>query len=152
MKTIYYYNSPIGILKLVCSKNSLEEIVFVDNAEVNLNESSAILSTCKEQLDEYFKGKLQEFTIPLSFIRGTPFQQNVWTCLQKIPYGKTMSYKDIATLVGNPKAVRAVGGANNKNPLPLVIPCHRVIGSDGKLVGYAGGLDKKSFLLKMEKK
>jgi len=102
-----------------------------------------IVITCKEQLDNYFASKLKKFTISLSFTRGTEFQRTVWKALQSIPYGETRSYKAIVTLIGNPKAIRAVGGANNKN---------RVIGSSGKLVGYAGGLNKKKMLLKLEGK
>ncbi|WP_024955163.1 methylated-DNA--[protein]-cysteine S-methyltransferase [Sulfurospirillum arcachonense] len=152
MKTTYYYNSPIGILKLCCSESSLEGLSFVQYAEENPKQISKILSTCKEQLDRYFSGKLKSFDIPIEFTKGTEFQQNVWKALQNIPYGETRSYKDIATIIGNPKAVRAVGGANNKNPIGIIIPCHRVIGSSGKLVGYASGLDNKEWLLKHENK
>ncbi len=152
MKTTYYYNSPIGTIKFVCSENSLQEMQFADETGVNSQKESKIVSTCKEQLDEYFVGKLTEFTMPLDFVNGTIFQRSVWKALQSIPYGETRSYKDIAIQIGNPKAVRAVGGANNKNPIGIVVPCHRVIGSSGKLVGYAGGLDKKKMLLKLEEK
>ena len=152
MKTTYYYNSPIGTIKFVCSENSLQEMQFTDETGKNPQKQSKIVSTCKEQLDEYFAGKLTEFTMPLDFVNGTTFQRNIWKALQSIPYGETRSYKDIAIQIGNPKAVRAVGGANNKNPIGIVVPCHRVIGSSGKLVGYAGGLDKKEMLLKLEEK
>ena len=152
MKTTYYYNSPIGTIKFVCNKNSLEQMQFSDEIGENPKHSSKIVSTCKNELDKYFAGKLKKFTIPLEFVKGTDFQRSVWRALQSIPYGETRSYKEIATLIGNPKAVRAVGGANNKNPIGIVIPCHRVIGSSGKLVGYAGGLEKKEMLLKLEGK
>lgn len=152
MKEIYYYNSPIGILKIVASNGSLNEISFAQAIQKNSANPSKIILTCKEQLDLYFKGKLEDFEIPISFDRGTPFQQKVWQELCNVPYGKTVSYKDIATNIGNPKAVRAIGGANNKNPIVIVIPCHRIIGANGKLVGYGGGLDKKEFLLNLEKK
>ena len=99
---------------------------------------------------EYFEGEREIFTIPLA-PKGTPFQQRVWAALREIPYGATRSYKELAIAVGNEKACRAVGMANNRNPLPIFIPCHRVVGSDGKLVGYAGGLDVKKHLLELEK-
>ena len=152
MEITYYYKSPIGTIKLICSEEYLREMQFVEEKGENPKIYSQIVSTCKEELDAYFAGKLEKFTIPLEFVRGTDFQREVWKALQSIPYGETRSYKDIATVIGNPKAVRAVGGANNKNPIGIVIPCHRVIGSSGKLVGYAGGLDKKEMLLKLENK
>ena len=152
MKTTYYYNSPIGTIKLVCSEDFLEQLHFTDEVVNNPSKYPRIISTCKEQLDEYFDGKLEKFTIPLDFTKGTDFQRSVWKALESIPYGETRSYKDIAMQIGKPKAVRAVGGANNKNPIGIVVPCHRVIGSSGKLVGYAGGLDKKEMLLKLEEK
>jgi len=152
MKTTYYYNSPIGTIKFACSENYLQEMQFADEASKNPQKYPKIVSTCKEQLDKYFSGKLEKFTMPLEFIKGTDFQRSVWKALQSIPYGETRSYKDIAIQIGNPKAVRAVGGANNKNPIGIVVPCHRVIGSSGELVGYAGGLDKKEMLLKLEEK
>ncbi len=125
---------------------------FVDEVCKNCTNYPQIVSTCKEQLNKYFEGKLKIFTIPIKIETGTKFQREVWKALQSIPYGETRSYKDIAIQIANPKAVRAVGGANNKNPIGIVIPCHRVIGSSGKLVGYAGGLDKKEMLLKIEGK
>ena len=152
MKTIYHYNSPIGTLKLVCSNEALEELTFCTCKAQNTQNLPQIILTCKEQLDSYFKGELREFDIPIKFSKGTPFQQSVWQELAKIPYGQTKSYKEIATSIYNPKAVRAVGGANNKNPISIIIPCHRVIGADGKLVGYGGELWRKEFLLNLEKK
>jgi methylated-DNA-[protein]-cysteine S-methyltransferase len=152
MKTIYHYNSPIGTLKLVCSNEALEELAFCTCKAQNTQNLPQIILTCKEQLDSYFKGELREFDIPIKFSKGTPFQQSVWQELAKIPYGQTKSYKEIATSINNPKAVRAVGGANNKNPISIIIPCHRVIGADGKLVGYGGELWRKEFLLNLEKK
>ena len=98
----------------------------------------------KKQLDEYFAGSRKEFDIPLK-LYGTEFQIKVWKALEVIPYGETKSYKDIAICIDNPKGCRAVGLANNRNPIPIIIPCHRVIGANGKLVGYGGGIDKKSF-------
>jgi methylated-DNA-[protein]-cysteine S-methyltransferase len=102
------------------------------------------------QLDEYFKGKRQSFDLRLS-LKGTEFQRRVWNELMSIPYGKTVTYRDIAIKLGNPHAVRAVGNANGKNPVSIIVPCHRVIGSSGKLTGYAGGLERKAWLLKHEK-
>ena len=102
-----------------------------------------------QQLQEYFEGKRRNFTVP-TCLKGTSFQKKVWKALEQIEYGTTKSYKDIAIEIGNPKAVRAVGGANNQNPLSIFIPCHRVIGSSGALVGYGGGLDKKERLLQLE--
>ena len=103
------------------------------------------------QLCAYFKGKLFEFSLPLAE-QGTPFQRSVWAALCEIPYGQTVTYKDIATKIGNPKAARAVGMANNRNPIAIVVPCHRVVGTDGKLVGYRSGLENKRKLLELEAK
>jgi len=152
MKTTYYYKSPIGNLKLVCSNDALVYLYFVDNCEDIPKELTSIELTCKEQLDKYFRGELKKFDIPFVFEVGTEFQQSVWKALSDIPFGETRSYKDIAESIDNPKAVRAVGGANNKNPISIVVPCHRVIGSSGKLVGYASGLENKEWLLTHEKK
>ncbi|MFD2761667.1 methylated-DNA--[protein]-cysteine S-methyltransferase [Lentibacillus juripiscarius] len=105
----------------------------------------------KQELQEYFHGARQAFSFPFKF-HGTPFQKQIWQALYDfIPYGETTAYKGIAQAIGNPKAVRAAGGAVNKNPLSIVVPCHRVIGADGKMIGYGGGLDKKEFLLALEK-
>ncbi|HHW04142.1 MAG TPA: methylated-DNA--[protein]-cysteine S-methyltransferase [Thermoanaerobacterales bacterium] len=112
-------------------------------------EKSPINNKAREELLLYFDGKLKQFTVPLD-LRGTDFQKKVWLQLLKIPYGKTASYGDIARAIGKPRASRAVGGANNKNPVPIVVPCHRVVGSDGSLVGYGGGLVLKKFLLGLE--
>jgi methylated-DNA-[protein]-cysteine S-methyltransferase len=108
-----------------------------------------VLAEARRQLEEYFRGVRKSFDIKLE-IRGTDFQTKVWQALREIPYGERASYKDIAVRIGSPKAVRAVGGANNRNPLPIVIPCHRVVGADGALVGYGGGLPIKTFLLQLE--
>lgn len=112
-------------------------------------EKTDLLAEAEKQLEEYFNGKRKEFQLPLA-PEGTFFQRKVWAALQTIPYGETRSYKEIAIQTGNEKACRAVGMANNRNPISILIPCHRVIGSDGKLVGYAGGLDRKKFLLELE--
>ena len=107
------------------------------------------LSEAERQLAAYFAGELQSFSLPLD-MRGTDFQRQVWEALLSVPYGESASYKDIAVRIGNPQAVRAVGGANNRNPVPVIVPCHRIIGAGGSLVGYAGGLGIKSRLLQLE--
>ena len=112
---------------------------------------TALIKEDHRQLCEYLKGERKEFDLPLN-PKGTDFQKRVWKALCEIPYGETRSYKQIAETIGNPKAVRAVGMANHRNPLLIVVPCHRVIGADGKLVGYAAGIDKKAFLLQLEAK
>jgi O-6-methylguanine DNA methyltransferase len=108
-----------------------------------------ILADAKQQLNQYFAGEREQFNLKLD-LHGTPFQLQVWQALQTVPYGQTASYKDIAIAINSPKAVRAVGGANNRNPISIIIPCHRVIGADGKLIGYGGGLDIKQILLQLE--
>lgn len=125
-------------------KRSDEEMRFLDKP------GTAVLEMAGTQLMEYFQGKRKEFSLPLS-PEGTPFQKKVWEALQKIPYGQTRSYGEIAAQIGNPKACRAVGGANNKNPIMIFIPCHRVIGADGSLVGFGGGLPAKRYMLDLEK-
>lgn len=111
---------------------------------------SPLLAQAARELGEYFAGIRRTFTFPIS-VQGTPFQQEVWRALRSIPYGQTRTYGQIAAQIGRPKAVRAVGMANHRNPLPIVVPCHRVVGADGSLTGYAGGLDIKTLLLRLEK-
>jgi methylated-DNA-[protein]-cysteine S-methyltransferase len=113
------------------------------------NDGNPILAAAAAQLREYFDGQRQHFDLPLE-PRGTEFQRKVWQALERIPYGQTRNYREIAEAVGTPRAVRAVGSANGRNPLPIVVPCHRVIGADGRLVGYAGGLEVKRILLELE--
>lgn len=150
---ISYYNSPIGTLELVANDEYLLQVKFLQAKFVqNIQKASYlnhILKQTEQELEEYFQHKRQSFTIPLC-AEGTEFQQKVWAELQMIPYGQTCSYKDIAEMIANPKACRAVGNANNKNFISIIIPCHRVIGADKKLVGYGGGLDKKLWLLNHE--
>ena len=148
-----FYESPIGILEIKGTDEAIHSIMFVEKekAENNIDvECPLVLKICSDQLDEYFLGKRTEFTIPI-ILNGTIFQQSVWKSLTTIPHGNTVSYKQIAEGLGNPKAVRAVGGANNKNKLSIIVPCHRVISADGKLTGYAGGLWRKEWLLLHEK-
>ncbi len=140
------FHSPIGPLTIYENEGF---IVRVDFSENKTTSKSPLILECKKQLDEYFQKKRKEFDLPLK-PQGTKFQTDVWNALRTIPYGECVSYKDVATMINNPKAVRAVGGANNKNPIAIIIPCHRVIGSDGKLVGYGGGIDIKINLLELE--
>ena len=143
-----YYKSEIGIIELEGTEEGVLSINFIED---NI-ESAYVpdcLRECWKQLDEYFKGERKEFSLKL-LIQGTDFQRQVWDRLKEIPYGQTVSYGDIAKRVGNEKASRAVGGANNKNKIAIVIPCHRVVGSSGKLIGYAGELWRKEWLLKHE--
>ena len=143
--------SLIGELTILEEDNKITEILFEKEGigENYLNKETEVLKEAKKQLQMYFNGQLKEFNLPLK-IKGTEFQKKVYNALLNIPYGKTVSYKYIAKEIGNDKASRAVGGANNKNSIPIIIPCHRVIGTNNKLVGYAGGLDIKSKLLELE--
>ena len=149
MHCIYKYNSIIGDIFISADENFLLSVQFVNHNFIENKENKIIRQTIK-QLDEYFNGRRKKFELPLN-PKGTEFQKKVWLQLMNIPYGKTATYKDIATLIGNTNASRAVGNANNKNPIAIIIPCHRVIGSNNKLTGYAGGLDKKEKLLNLEK-
>lgn len=136
-------------LYLVATETHLINIQFTQPQKALL-QTTELLSMATIQLDEYFQGKRTTFSLPFK-LTGTSFQLAVWKELQNIPYGQTTSYKEIAQKINKPKACRAVGMANNKNPLPIIIPCHRVIGSNGKLIGYAGGLKLKNYLLELEK-
>lgn len=136
-------------LYLVATETHLINIQFTQPQKALL-QTTELLSMATIQLDEYFQGKRTTFSLPFK-LTGTTFQLAVWKELQNIPYGQTTSYKEIAQKINKPKAYRAVGMANNKNPLPIIIPCHRVIGSNGKLIGYAGGLKLKNYLLELEK-
>lgn len=142
-----YINTIIGPLEIITNKGVLFEIRFLSSIEDDVIKDDAV--NIVSQLKKYFDGTLKDFDIECSQ-EGTDFQKKVWSSLVKIPYGKTVSYSTLAQMIDNPKAVRAVGGANNKNKIPIVIPCHRVIGADGSLTGYAGGLEVKKILLKIE--
>ena len=146
---IDYYKSLIGLIKITTDDEFVLGCEFVEKKEEKACENE-LSKEVKKQLKEYFIGKRMEFDLPLK-MSGTPFQLKVWNALQTIPYGKTCTYKDIAIKVNNPKAVRAVGNANNKNSFAILIPCHRVIGSNNKMVGYAGGIFKKQVLLDHER-
>lgn len=144
----YKYQFENISLYLIATETHLINIQFTQPQKALL-QTTELLSMATIQLDEYFQGKRTTFSLPFK-LTGTPFQLAVWKELQNIPYGKTTSYKEIAQKINKPKAYRAVGMANNKNPLPIIIPCHRVIGSNGKLIGYAGGLKLKNYLLELE--
>jgi methylated-DNA-[protein]-cysteine S-methyltransferase len=142
--------SPLGPLRLVCDDMAMLRIEFPDrHGTEGKPENNKLLQRCERQLCEYFAGKRREFNLPLA-AKGTEFQHRVWDALRNIPFGELRSYRDIANDIGNRKAVRAVGAANGKNPIPIVVPCHRVIGSDGSLTGFAGGLAAKQLLLRLE--
>ena len=145
------FKSPIGNVIVNVTEKGVSEISFSDDAVACKEKESAILAACLAQLAEYFDGVRSEFTVPLD-LNGTLFQLSVWRALLQIPYGETNSYGGIAAAIGKPKAVRAVGGANHNNPVSLIVPCHRVIGSDGSLTGYGGGLHRKRWLLDHEAK
>jgi methylated-DNA-[protein]-cysteine S-methyltransferase len=147
---IAYYSSPTGLIKVCSNGQGISALDFV-NEKYEQCISDKITDNAIKQLAEYFEGKRKEFDLPV-YIEGTEFQLRVWEMLTKVKYGETASYKDMAKLVDNEKTSRAIGGANNKNPVGIILPCHRVIGSNGKLVGYAGGLDKKQWLLEHEMK
>ena len=141
-------NSPIGITKIVGNQNGIAEISILSEGDVSKT-IPAELQEAVSQLGDYFDGKRQDFNFKLN-PKGTEFQQRVWQELLKIPFGKTISYLDLSKKLGNVKAIRAVASANGKNPLWIVVPCHRVIGTDGSLTGYAGGLWRKKWLLEHE--
>lgn len=145
----FYYSSPIGVLEKKSADNQITHLLFKDSAGTSSEAISDVMKECIHQLDEYFAGNLQNFSLPLA-PEGTHFQESVWEALQTIPYGQTICYKQLAEKVGNPKACRAVGTANGRNPIAIIIPCHRVIAADGSLGGYAGGLDVKTTLLRLE--
>ncbi|WP_300381671.1 methylated-DNA--[protein]-cysteine S-methyltransferase [Clostridium sp.] len=160
MERIFFYNSPIGEVGIVengygitdiYTEKEIEDKEKLIKAKNYTLEETSLISKAHNELDEYFKGERKEFTISLS-LEGTEFQKKVWEELIKIPYGETRSYKDIAIKIGKPTAARAVGMANNKNKMLIIIPCHRVIGQNGELVGYGGGLELKKYLLDLEKK
>ena len=154
MKNMIYYKSPIGNLIIMEEENAIIKLCFKEQEITNIKDiqefETPLLKKAKKQLEEYFEVKRKKFDLALR-LNGTSFQNKVWKALLNIPYAKTCSYKDIAKNIGNENASRAVGNANNKNPLPIFIPCHRVIGSNGKLIGYAGGLDIKIKLLELER-
>ena len=147
MKKIFYYDTYAGRIGIAEEDGAITNLIFSER-DWKVEETELIKET-KRQLDEYFAGKRKEFDVPTR-LEGTEFQKRVWNELKNIPYGKTVTYKDIAEAVGCPKGYRAVGLANNRNPISIIYPCHRVIGSNGSLTGYGGGLDVKEKLLALE--
>jgi len=144
-----YFTSPIGILEIKSTENSIISCTFEEKKSA-ISVITPILEEALNQLDLYFKGKRTNFDLKL-LLDGTDFQKKVWKELQNIPFGHTVSYQEVANRIGKKNAVRAVGNANGKNPISVIIPCHRVIGRDGKLVGYGGGIEKKRWLIQFEK-
>jgi methylated-DNA-[protein]-cysteine S-methyltransferase len=155
MLYIKHYSSPVGVLEISASETHLTHVLFREAQKKpsrqldETPENSPIIEECIKQFDAYFAGKLKNFDLPL-LPQGTDFQRNVWEYLKTIPYGKTISYLEFSRRIGNEKAIRAVGTANGCNPLTIILPCHRVIGSDGSLVGYGGDLWRKEWLLRHE--
>lgn len=149
-----YYHSPIGILKIIGNDDYIREVSFFDKVEKAIGQKKnlpPLVIQCVEQLIQYFQGERRQFDLPIHQ-EGSKFQQEVWSELITIPFGKTVSYYDIARRIGDTKAIRAVGAANGKNNICIIVPCHRVIGANGDLVGYAGGIWRKKWLLEHEAK
>ena len=147
MQYLFHLESPIGPLTLTEEDGALIRLDFGKKGRAG--PETTLLAEAKKQLEQYFSGTLRSFTLPLR-PEDTPFQQKVWAALLQIPWGETRTYGQVAAMIGQPKACRAVGMANNRNPLPIFIPCHRVIGANGQLTGYAGGLSAKEHLLSLE--
>lgn len=148
----WIYALPLGEMVLAEENGAITMVDFGGELPTGAERGETdLLRRCYHELEEYFAGTRRQFDLPLA-PQGTPFQQKVWQALQTIPYGAVCSYGDIARQIGNPKASRAVGGANNRNPIAIMIPCHRVIGANGQLVGYGGGVDKKEALLSLERR
>ena len=150
MKYVKYTNTKIGNIAIIEEDGKIIAIEINKKIQEDIiQKETPLLKETEKQLLEYLEGKRKTFDVPLN-PKGTKFMKKVWTALQEIPYGEVKTYGQIAKKIGNPKAARAVGMANHRNPIPIMIPCHRVIGSNGKLVGYALGMDRKKFLLKLE--
>lgn len=146
-----YYVSPVGPIEIIGTEQALKSVRFVEKKSKADSQLPPIIEKSLKQIDEYFRGKRKTFTVKLQ-LEGTNFHKKVWNQLMRIPYAKTVSYKDVARSIGKEKAVRAVGGANGRNNIGIIIPCHRVIAHDGTLGGYGGGLWRKEWLLNHEKK
>ena len=147
--SIDYYQSEIGLLEIRRSEKGIVSIAFVESRPMKVSDPHPLLQECISQLEDYFQGIRREFSVTLD-LQGTDFQKQVWQYLLTIPYGQSVSYHDIAIALGKPKGSQAIGNANGKNPIPIIVPCHRVLGSNGKLTGYGGGLWRKEWLLKHE--
>jgi methylated-DNA-[protein]-cysteine S-methyltransferase len=146
---IAYFDSPIGFLEITASEHGIGSLYFREGTFPS-NKPSGVLKNCFDQLAEYFEGKRKIFSLDLD-PEGTDFQKKVWNELLKIPFGETISYLELSKRLGDVKAIRAVGNANGKNPVSVIVPCHRVIGTNGKLIGYGGGLWRKRWLLEFER-
>lgn len=152
MEHMIYMDTPIGTIGLTEDGEGISGLRFQYKPEPGMiQKETSLLQDARIQLEEYFGGKRKEFQLPLS-MKGTPFQQSVWKALRTIPYGELRSYKQIAQQVNSPRAFRAVGMANHVNPVSIIVPCHRVVGADGNLTGYGGGMDAKKYLLDLERK
>lgn len=149
MEKVFFYDTPVGKLCIGEEDDSITRVTWSKVPQEYIQEETELILNCKIQLEEYFAGNRKQFDLPLA-PKGTDFRKRVWKALTDIPYGETRTYGEIAAAVGSPKAARAVGMANNKNPIGIIVPCHRVVGADGKLVGYAGGMEKKEWLLNLE--
>lgn len=149
MSEILTYQSPIGLLQIVAEQGTINQIAFSENLEESETFEPALKKEILDQLDNYFRGQLFQFDLPLAPI-GSNFQKDVWKELQQIEFGQQITYLELALKMGDKNLVRAVGGANSRNPIAIVVPCHRVIGANNKLVGYAGGLWRKKWLLQHE--
>ncbi len=150
-KIFFYENTPVGKLCIGERNGAITRVTWQQLPKEWVLEETELIQKCKQELDEFFEGKRKTFNLPLA-PEGTAFQKKVWDALREIPYGQTRTYKDIAIAVDSPKGFRAVGMANNKNPIAIIVPCHRVIGSNGKLVGYAAGMEIKTWLLALEQR
>ena len=156
MRMYCEYQSPIGILRIeeengaIVGLHRIQDPAEADTQAVAQKASTTLLQQAVRELQEYFAGGRRTFDLPVA-LEGTPFRKKVWAKLRAIPYGETISYGELARRIGNPKAVRAVGGANHHNPVMIIVPCHRVIGADGSLVGFGAGLDAKRYLLELER-
>lgn len=146
-----HYKSPIGMLCIEEENNAIISLYLDRDEDTSSDKETDILKRAISQLEQYFNGKRIEFDLPIK-LNGTDFQQKVWTALRTIPYGETCNYKEIAMRIDNPRACRAVGGANNKNPIMIIVPCHRVIGANGSMVGFGAGIEVKEYLLNLERK
>jgi methylated-DNA-[protein]-cysteine S-methyltransferase len=146
----FYYKSPLGSIEIVYDDDFIRSLIFKEGPETTLPESF-VLNQCVIQLGEYFEGKRKLFDLPL-FLEGTAFQKKVWEALKEIPYASTVTYKDLSVQLGDVKSIRAVAHANGLNQFIIVIPCHRVVGTNGAMIGYAGGLKRKQWLLEHENK
>ncbi|WP_080797717.1 methylated-DNA--[protein]-cysteine S-methyltransferase [Arabiibacter massiliensis] len=149
--THFVYQTPLGRLTIASDGAAITAIAFGEEELPGERHATELTNRAANQLQEYLAGKRRAFDLPLA-PAGTEFQKKVWAALADIPYGETRSYSDIAAAIGSPRACRAVGGANNRNPLPIVVPCHRVVGANGSLVGYASGTKIKAFLLDLERR